>query len=65
MENTDEEFDSLDLQKIFENLPDDKKVEFLKDLQGVVAASDQYLGDVERIIGETIREFEDKKATTV
>ena len=62
MDNTPEGFDTLDLQKIFESLPDDKKVEFLKDLQGVVAASDQYLGDVERIIGETIKEFKDKKS---
>lgn len=54
-------FDSLDLQQIFDNLSDDKKVEFLKDLQGVVAASDQHLNDIERIIGETIKEFKDRK----
>ncbi|NNM83622.1 hypothetical protein HKL94_00145 [Candidatus Parcubacteria bacterium] len=59
--DNNQNFDSLDLQQLFENLPEDKKVEFLKDLKGVVTASDQYLGDVERIIGETIKEFQDKK----
>lgn len=57
MDNAHEGFDSLDLQKTFENLPDDKKVEFLKDLQDVTAASDQYLAEIEGIIKDTIDEF--------
>jgi hypothetical protein len=60
--DNNQNFDSLDLQQIFENLPDDKKVEFLKDLQEIVSLGDQQISDVERIIGETIKEFEDKKA---
>ncbi len=62
--DNNQNFNSLDLQQIFESLPDDKKVEFLKDLQEIVSLGDQQIFDVERIIGETIKEFEDKKAAT-
>ncbi len=59
---TTEGFDSLDLQKIFDSLSDDKKIEFLKDLKGVVDASDEYLADIERVITETAKEFEEGNA---
>ncbi len=62
MEPTAEGFDSLDLQKIFDSLPDDKKIEFLNDLKGVVDASDEYLADIERVITETTKEFEEGNA---
>ena len=60
--DTAQEFDSLDLQKIFDDLPDDKKLEFLKDLQAIVKLSDEQVSGVARIIGETIKEFEDRKS---
>ena len=60
METDKDVVDSLDLQKIFESLSDDKKLEFLKDLQGVMDASDAYLADVSRIISEIAQEFEQK-----
>lgn len=56
------EKEKLDFEQIFANLSDDKKIEFLKELQEIMNLEDQQSAEVQRILAETIQEFEAKKA---
>ena len=49
---------NIDLQQIFNDLPADKKLEFLKELQEIAKLEDSQMDQVQRILDETIQEFE-------